>query len=281
MRSLSFLPLPILYHIGGLFGDLLRVCVPSRRHIASRNLELCFPSQSALDRKLLLRRNFRNTARMFLLSGFVWWGTKKAFDQRITFTNEHYLVNAKKDGRGVILLAPHFVAMEVAGMYVSSRYPSVSIYQNNRNKVLDKLMLQARSRFGGRMFERKSDLKSLIRSIRDGMVCYYLPDQDPGARRAVFAPFFNVPTATWPVLGRMARMTRAVVVPCTTRIVDGGRGFEVILDPPLQDFPSGDNQLDSETMNRAIEQCVRRLPDQYFWVHKRFKTRPPGSEDIY
>ena len=113
------------------------------------------------------------------------------------------------------------------------------------------------------------------------MVCYYLPDQDPGPRRAVFAPFFNVPTATWPVLGRMARMTHALVVPCTTRIVDGGRGFEVILEPPLENFPTGDKQLDSETMNRAIEQCVRRLPDQYFWVHKRFKTRPPGSEHIY
>jgi len=281
MRILSLLPLPLLYYIGGLFGDVLRVCVPSRRRIASRNLELCFPNLSALDHKLLLRRNFRNTARMFLLSGFVWWGTKKAFDRRIKFTNEHYLVNAKKEGRGVILLAPHFVAMEVAGMYVSSRYPSVSIYQNNRNKVLDKLMLQARSRFGGQMFERKSDLKSLIRSIRDGKVCYYLPDQDPGPRRAVFAPFFNVPTATWPVLGRMARMTRAVVVPCTTRIIAGGRGFEVILDPPLENFPTGDKQLDSEAMNRAIEQCVSRLPDQYFWVHKRFKTRPPGSEDIY
>jgi|TARA_B100000315_G_scaffold179285_1_gene167993 lauroyl/myristoyl acyltransferase len=218
---------------------------------------------------------------MFLLSGFVWWGTKKAFDQSITIKNEHYLANANNKGQGVILLAPHFVAMEVAGMYVSSRYPSVSIYQNNRNKVLDKLMLQARSRFGGKMFERKSDLKSLIRSIRDGMICYYLPDQDPGPRRAVFAPFFNVPTATWPVLGRMARMTRAVVLPCTARILEGGKGFEVILDPPLEDFPTGDTQLDSEIMNRAIEQCVRRLPDQYFWVHKRFKTRPPGSEAIY
>ena len=218
---------------------------------------------------------------MFLRSGFVWWGTKKAFDQRITFTNEHYLANANDEGRGVILFAPHFVAMEVAGMYVSSRYPSVSIYQNNRNKVLDKLMLQASGRFCGKMFERKSELRILIRSIRDGMVCYYLPDQDPGPRRAVFAPFFNVSTATWPVLGRMGRMTRAVVVPSTARIVDGGRGFEVILDPPLENFPTGDKQLDSETMNRAIEQCVRRLPDQYFWVHKRFKTRPPGSEAFY
>ena len=281
MRILSLMPLPLLYYVGGLLGDVLRVCVPSRRHIASRNLQLCFPNQSVLEHKLLLRRNFRNTARMFLLSGFVWWGTKKAFDQRITLKNEHYLANANNEGRGVILLAPHFVAMEVAGMYVSSRYPSVSIYQNNRNKVLDKLMLKARSRFSGQMFERKSDLKNLIRSIRDGMVCYYLPDQDPGPRRAVFAPFFNVPTATWPVLGRMARMTRAVVLPCTTRIVEGGRGFEIILDPPLENFPTGDKQLDSEAMNRAIEQCVRRLPDQYFWVHKRFKTRPPGSEAIY
>ena len=156
------MPLPFLYYVGGLFGDVLRLCVPSRRHIASRNLQLCFPNHSALEHKLLLRRNFRNTARMFLLSGFVWWGTKKAFDQSITIKNEHYLANANNKGQGVILLAPHFVAMEVAGMYVSSRYPSVSIYQNNRNKVLDKLMLQARSRFGGKMFERKSDLKSLI-----------------------------------------------------------------------------------------------------------------------
>ena len=187
----------------------------------------------------MLRSNFKNTARMFLLSGFVWWGTREVFKKAVRIRNTHLIEQARSEGNGVILLAPHFVAMEVAGIFLSTLYPGVSIYQRSKNQVLDSVMLKARSRFGGQMIERKNAMKPLIRALRKGQLCYYLPDQDPGPRRAVFAPFFGVPTATWPVLGRLAALGDAKVLPCTTHLLPRGAGFEIIIDQPIGNFPSG------------------------------------------
>ena len=281
LRLLSLMPLPFLFYTGGLLGLLLLRLFPSRRRIAMRNLQLCFPNLSAAETDQMLRYNFQNTARMFLLSGFVWWGSRQAFEKAVRVRNTHLIDQALSEGHGVVLLAPHFVAMEVAGIFLSTRYPGVSIYQRSKNQVLDSVMLNARSRFGGQMIERKSAMKPLIRAIRKGQPCYYLPDQDPGPRRAVFAPFFGIPTATWPVLGRLAILGAAKVLPCTTHLLPRGAGFEIIIDQPIGDFPSGQTVTDCQSMNRAIESCVRRMPDQYFWVHKRFKTRPDGSPDLY
>ena len=277
----NLMPLPVLFYAGGLLGDLLLRLVPSRRKIALQNLQLCFPELSSDETDRMLRRNFQNTARMFLFSGFVWWGSRQTLRKAIRVQNAHLIDQSLSEGHGVVLLAPHFVAMEVAGIFLSTRYPGVSIYQRSKNQALDRVMLKARSRFGGQMIERKSDMRSLIRAMRKGRPCYYLPDQDPGPRRAVFAPFFGIPTATWPVLGRIATLTDAKVLPCTTHLLPGGAGFEIIVDPPILDFPTGETVADCEIMNQAIENCVRRMPDQYFWVHKRFKTRPRGSPDLY
>ncbi|MEK9627087.1 MAG: lysophospholipid acyltransferase family protein, partial [Gammaproteobacteria bacterium] len=119
------------------------------------------------------------------------------------------------------------------------------------------------------------------KAIRAGKVCYYLPDQDPGPKRAVFAPFFGIPTATWPVLGKLAELSRAAVLPCATYLTENGKRFEIVLGEPLDPFPTGTELGDAEKMNSVIERSVREMPDQYFWVHKRFKTRPPGSQSLY
>ena len=121
----------------------------------------------------------------------------------------------------------------------------------------------------------------MFKAIRRGTGFYYLPDQDPGPRRAVFAPFFEVPTATWPALGRIAKLCAVPVLPCPTYILPGGAGFEIVIEKPLPNFPTGTHEGDAQRMNSAIEDCIRRDPSQYFWVHKRFKTRPPGETSIY
>ena len=281
LRLLSFIPMPVLYRLGSGLGDLLRVMIPSRRRVAERNLALCFPDRSRESIRALVKENFRNTARMGLLTGFVWWASREKLLKFVTVRNLDLFEDALACGPGVVLLAPHFITLELGGIFLSLDFPGVSVYQYNRNPVFDRAMLKARQRFGGKLFERKSDLRQMVKSIRKGEFCYYLPDQDPGPRRAIFAPFFGVPTATWPVLGRLARMSPAPTLACATYLQPDGRGFEIIFSGPLPGFPTGDDQADATTMNKAIEDCVNHEPTQYFWVHKRFKTRPPGAPPVY
>jgi len=218
---------------------------------------------------------------MLLYSGFVWWAPESKLRERVTVKNEAILDRIGQQGRGFILLAPHFLALELGGVFLSLRSPGVSVYQRTRNPVFDRAMLRARQRFGSRLYERKGDLRQMLRASQGGKICYYLPDQDPGKRRAVFAPFFNIPTATWPVLGRISKMCAAPVLPCATYLLPRGAGFEIVIEEPLEDFPSSTQEGDAAKMNAAIERCVERVPSQYFWVHKRFKTRPPGMPAVY
>ena len=273
--------MPALFHAGTVLGDLLAAIVPSRRRIAERNLAICFPERSADEIRALAKENIRNTARMLLYSGFVWWAPESKLRERVTVKNEAILDRIQQQGRGFILLAPHFLALELGGVFLSLRSPGVSVYQRTRNPVFDRAMLRARQRFGSRLYERKDDLRQMLRAIRGGKICYYLPDQDPGKRRAVFAPFFNIPTATWPVLGRISKICAAPVLPCATYLLPRGAGFEIVIEEPLEDFPSSTQEGDAAKMNAAIERCVERVPSQYFWVHKRFKTRPPGMPAVY
>ena len=281
LRLLSLVPLPILFHLGTGLGDLLRFILPSRRRVAERNLSLCFPKLSDTEAASLARENIRNTARMLLYTGFVWWASEEKLKKRVNIRNEAALRQLEGAGKGFILLAPHFLALELGGVFISLKSPGVSVYQRTRNSVFDRSMLRARQRFGSTLYERKEDLRPMFKAIRRGTGCYYLPDQDPGQRRAVFAPFFEVPTATWPVLGRIAKLCEVPVLPCPTYILPGGAGFEIVIGEPLQNFPTGTPEGDAQRMNSAIEDCIRRDPSQYFWVHKRFKTRPPGETSIY
>ncbi|HCK76280.1 MAG TPA: lipid A biosynthesis acyltransferase [Gammaproteobacteria bacterium] len=281
LRILSLIPMPLLFHIGTGLGDLLYAALPSRKRVAQRNLTLCFPELSEGDIQSLVKENIRNTARMLLYSGFVWWAPERKLRKRVTVRNEAILDRLENDGCGFILLAPHFLALELGGISLSLRSPGVSVYQRTRNPVFDRSMLRARQRFGGTMYERKDDLRPMLKAIRRGKGCYYLPDQDPGKRRAVFAPFFGVPTATWPVLGRISKLCAAPVLPCATYLLPGGAGFEIVIGEPLEHFPSETQEGDAALMNAAIEHCVKQRPNQYFWVHKRFKTRPPGAPKVY
>jgi KDO2-lipid IV(A) lauroyltransferase len=156
----------------------------------------------------------------------------------------------------------------------------ITMYRASRNRLLDSV-LKKRARYDAVLFERKSNLKALIRYIREGRPFYYLPDQDPGGAESVFVPFFGVPAATVTALSRIAKMTDAAVIPCYNRILPWGRGFEVCFEEPFRDYPSGDLEKDARRMNEEIERAVRQNPEQYLWGYRRFKTRPEGSPQVY
>jgi KDO2-lipid IV(A) lauroyltransferase len=185
-------------------------------------------------------------------------------------------------GRNLIILVPHFVGLELGGTaFTALIHPGAYMYQKIRNPLIDAQMRASRTRFGARSVERHEDLRTLVRQIRRGTPFFYLPDQDAGRRRGIFVPFCGVPAATVPMLGRFARLGQALVIPTYARFLPWGRGLEIDFDPPLEGFPSGDEALDTTRMNRVIEARLRTMPAQYFWVHRRFKTRPPGEPPVY
>jgi KDO2-lipid IV(A) lauroyltransferase len=282
LRVLTYLPLPVVHTLGTMLGDVIHTLHKPRRHVALRNIERCFPELSTQAQRQLVRQQFREVAKSTLSIGLNWWANERRLNKIMRLKDEHHYKDALGANKNIILLAPHFVALEIGGIFLSAQTPVVSMYQNTKNNLIDELVRRGRARFGAVLVERRADMFGLVRHVRQGKPFYYLPDQDPGRRKGgIFAPFFNIQTATFPMLSRFARMTNAVVIPCATRQLPQGHGYEIIFFPPLQNFPTHDETKDTEAMNRMIEQMVRTMPEQYFWVHKRFKTRPEGEADFY
>ncbi|MDA8098372.1 MAG: lysophospholipid acyltransferase family protein [Nitrospiraceae bacterium] len=280
MRLISLLPFRLIW-LFGLGAGFLISLFPSRlKRIARKNIDLCFPQLSESDRRRLVNRHFGQLGVMVMSYGIAWWSSKKRLSRLVRLRDRHHYDDAVRSGKRIILFAPHFLALDLSGLRLSTERPMITMYRESRDKVLDR-MLRKRARFGGVLFERKSNLRSLIRLIREGRPFYYLPDQDPGGAESVFVPFFGVPTATVTAFARIAELTDAVVIPCYNRILPAGQGFEVRFEAPFEHFPSGDPAGDARRMNEAIEGVVREQPEQYLWVYRRFKTRPLGSPSVY
>ncbi len=278
---LGLLPLPLLWVLGAVLGESISFFPSRARRTADVNLALCFPDRSESARRRLRRAMFRTLTQAILSIGISLWGSRDRLQRLVRFRDRAYFDTALAAGQHVILLAPHFVVLEIAGLRLSQERPMVSMYKSPKNPVLNRVMRHSRSRFGGLMIERSSDLLPLVRLLRKGLPFYYLPDQEPGRAGYVFAPFFGVPAATLTAPSRIARLARAVIIPCYTRLLPFGRGYEVVMKPPLENFPSDDPVADATCLNAAIEQAVREMPEQYLWTYKRFKTRPDNAPSYY
>ena len=275
------LPLAVQAMLGNALGWLAYHVARSRRLVGEINLGLCFPEWSAQERDKVLREHFRCVVRAALEHGMLWWSPAARINRLVRIEGlEHF---EAVYGKPLILLAPHFVGLDMGGIRISTEYhPLVSMYSRLRNPHFDRLMLHARTRFGqSRLFSRHEGVRPMITEIRHGLPLYYLPDQDFGARDAVFVPFFGVTAATVNALPRLAKVTGAVVLPAVTRQLGGGAGYVVRFYPAWQDFPTNSVEDDVARMNRFIEERLRELPAQYFWLHKRFKTRPAGEAGFY
>jgi len=279
---LARLPLPLLALLGRGVGRLSWWLVRSRRKVALRNLALCLPELSDQQRHNIARENFALVGRGLLEHGLSWYASRERLTRLIHVEGDVAL--ADRSERPVMWLVPHFIALDIAGVAVQlfQSRPVMSVYQPQRNPAFDAAILRGRLRFGGgKLFSRFDSVRTLMRLVREGYGFFNLPDMDFGERDAAFVPFFGVPAATLLAPSRLARALDMVVQPVVAELLPRGRGYRVRFLEPLADFPSDDPYADTERMNRWIEQEVRRLPEQYLWVHKRFKTRPPGEPSLY
>jgi Kdo2-lipid IVA lauroyltransferase/acyltransferase len=278
---LSRLPMRFTWLLGSLLGELLHALHAPRRRIARINISRCFPALSAREYRRATRAHFRALGQSLFDIGIAWWSSERRLRRRVRWRGREHYDNAVAQGRRVVLLVPHFVGIEIGGVRLSIELPIVDIFRHPDNELLAVVTERSRRRFQGRLIEHVRGLVPVIKQLNAGYPLYYLPDQDPGRRSSSFVPFFGISTATFNVLGRIAEMTGAVVIPCLTRQLPFGSGYEIVFKPPLDNFPTGDVIADTTRMNQAIEDCVRDAPAQYFWVHKRFKTRPEGEASFY
>jgi Kdo2-lipid IVA lauroyltransferase/acyltransferase len=279
---LSQLPLALLAPLGRALGGLSWWLVPGRRAVALRNLALCLPELTDAERRDIAREHFALVGRGLLEHGLCWYASRERLMRLIHVEGDVAL--AERSQRPVMWLVPHFIALDIAGVAVQlfQSRPAVSAYQPASNAVFDAAILRGRLRFAeSRLFSRFDSARSLMRAVREGYAFFNLPDMDFGERDAAFVPFFGVPAATLLAPSRLARALDMVVQPVVAEVLPGGQGWRVRFLEPLTEFPSDDAYADTVRMNRWIEQEVRRMPAQYLWVHKRFKTRPPGEPPIY
>jgi KDO2-lipid IV(A) lauroyltransferase len=285
LRLFGVLPLPFTRACGAALGVLAYLVARQRRRVARINLRACFPDMSEHDRRRLSRAHFRAFGQALLDRGLIWWGSRSRIEKTIHWAGFEHFEEAAAAGP-VIVLAPHFVGLDAGGIRFSMLMHAISMYSRQKNKVLDATILRARSRFNKPiLLSRQDGMRPAVRAMRRGLSFYYLPDMDFGSRDAAFVPFFGVTAATITAPARLARITKARVVPCVTRMTPDG--YEARFYPAWTDFPDSDDDAPAtlaraaRRMNEFIEARVLEMPEQYLWTHKRFKTRPPGQAKFY
>ena len=280
MWLLHFLPLSVLAAVGNAVGAIAFWLVRERREVTRINLAKCFPEMLPAARERLARAHFRAFCRSLLERGILAWASGERIDRLIRLQGLEHL--RALEGQPVLLLAPHFVGLDAGVTRLTRATRIAGIYARQKDPQLRELLRRIRCRFSDtQQISRQEGVRAAVAAIRAGRPFYYLPDQDYGARDSVFVPFFDVPAATVTGLSRLARITGARVLPCVTRILPGGEGYAVTIEAPWSDYPTADAVADTRRMNEYIERRVLEMPEQYLWMHKRFKTRPPGEEHFY
>lgn len=281
MWLIHFLPLGAQAAIGNALGSALFWLIPERRRVTRINLAKCFPRMDAAARERLARAHFRAFTRSFVERGLLWWAPRARIERLIRLEGLEHL-RALGD-TPAILFVPHFVGLDAGGTRIAIDVNVAAMFARQKDPRFARLLAQGRTRFGDqRLVSRQEGVRAAIQAMRrERRPLYYLPDLDHGPRNAIFVPFFGVPAATVPGLSRIAKLAGARVLPCVTRMLPGGAGYVVSIDAPWEDFPTDDLEADTRRMNAYIERKVLEMPEQYLWMHKRFKTRPPGEASFY
>lgn len=281
MWLIHFLPLGAQAAIGNAIGSALYWLIPERRRVTRINLAKCFPRMDPAARERLARAHFRAFTRSFVERGLLWWAPRERIERLIRVEGLEHL-RALGD-TPAILFVPHFVGLDAGGTRLAIDVNVVAMFARQKDPRFARLLAQGRARFGDqRLVSRQEGVRAAIQAMRrEQRPLYYLPDLDHGPRNAVFVPFFGVPAATVPGLSRIAKLAGAKVLPCVTRMLPGGAGYVLRIEPPWQDFPTEDPVADTRRMNAYIESVALEMPEQYLWMHKRFKTRAPGEAGFY
>lgn len=280
IKSMRGLSMPMRWRLSKAAAWFFWFAVPKRRHVILTNLRLCFPELSEAERTALARRVYVRLARAAIDHGTLWTGSAEEIRRFVVFHGLENLLNG--DPRPTICVSPHFAGLDAAGIALNTYVRGVSLYQTQSNPVWDKALLEGRLRFSNPVLIPKtkgSDLRPVMRAMKQGLPFYYLPDMDHGRRNSIFVPFFGVEAATIPMVSRLAKVMKAKVIWCFATMTE--TGYEVEITPPIDNFPTDDPVADTRRLNAILEERIRRHPDQYLWVHRRFKTRPEGEPSVY
>ncbi|UVE16551.1 lipid A biosynthesis lauroyl acyltransferase [Pseudomonas sp. LS44] len=276
------LPYPLLLRCGRGLGGLMYSLAVSRRQIAARNHELCFPELSATERKRLLKDNFASTGIAFFEMAISWWWPKKRLRRLAHIEGLEHLKRAQADGQGVILMAIHFTTLEIGAALLGQQHTIDGMYREHDNPLFDYLQRNGRERHSleATAIER-DDVRGMLKLLRSGRAIWYAPDQDYGPKQSIFAPLFGIQVATVTATSKFARLGRAQVLPFTQMRLADGSGYRLTIHPPLSDFPGANEEADCIRINQWVEAAIRECPQQYLWAHRRFKTRPEGEPSLY
>ena len=280
LRLCSQLPYPLLLMLGKGIGGIIYHLVPKRRHVAQVNIAHCFPQLDPREQQRLVRESFDSSAIALFEGGMSWLGSEKRLRQLHRIEGIEYLQRALSQGKGAILLGGHYTTLEISGRLLAFHTDRIyPIYKPARNPLFDAVMVTARKRLFDGLLDN-SDMRTILRTLKQGGIIWYAPDQDFGTERSVFAPFFGVQTATLTTTARLAKLSAAPLLPFYSQRLPGTAGYLLKIMPPLEHFPSGDDVADATRVNQVIEAGVREAPGQYLWVHRRFKGRPGGYTRI-
>ena len=281
VKLMAALPYRWQMALGRWIGHGLRWFAPRRRRIAETNLALCFPEWSLAQRKTVLNAHFAALGMGLFETALAWWAPDEKLRNLAHVQGAEYLEQAMAQGKGVILLTGHFTTLELGARFITWRQSFHAMYRRHKNLLYETWMRQERERRSRLPPLPHEDLRGLLRAFKRGRAVWYAPDQNHGLRNSVFVPFFGIPACTLTATSRLAAMSGALVVPYFPRRLPGNAGYQVVILPALEDFPSDDPAADARRINALFEQYIREAPEQYLWVHRRLKTRPPGQPDLY
>lgn len=280
MRVLAALPLRAQYALGKLLGAASYYVAPARRHIAATNLALCFPELSSTAQRRLLKDVFRSTGIAAVETAMAWFNDPERYRTRVTFEGLEHLREAQARGRGVVLIGAHFSTLDFAGALLSLEADIDIMYRRNKNPVIEQLMRRGRERLFTGVIERR-DTRQTLRRLKQNRTIWYAADQDYGRKHSVFAPFFGQNAAAITATSRLARFNRSPALFMSHFRNEQDMTWSIHFSPVIEGFPSGDDIADATRINKIIETEIRRHPEQYLWLHRRFKTRPHGEARPY
>lgn len=273
------LPYAWLMHVGRALGGILGVLPGHRRRVASVNLALCFPELTEPQRHFLLKRHFQSLGMSLMETVLCWWADPVRLRGLAKMEGVEHLDEALKKGRGAILLMAHFTTVEIGTTLLSMHVPLRATYRPHKNPLFDEVMRRARQRHAPVI--PHGNIRAMLRVLKDNKPVWYSPDQNYAGKHSTFSPFFGIPAATMTATAELARLSGAPVIPVFPERLPGDVGYRITLAPALENFPGSDIGHDTARINALFEEQIRRIPEQYLWVHRRFKTRPVGEKTFY
>lgn len=274
------LPYPIIYLLGKGLGLLAMRLMGKRKETARQNIQLCFPEKNKQEHELMLRENFISTGLAIFETGMAWFWSDKRIIKHGSIVGDAHITEKQQNGQGVLLIGIHFLTLELGARILGINHPGVGVYRPNDNPVMDYVQLRGRLKSSKYMLERHNT-KGMIRALKNGELLWYAPDHDYGPKNSVFAPLFAVEKAATTVGTRiLVKLGEPAIIPFTPKREKNGH-YTVYVTSPLNGYPIEDDVQAATFMNKAIENEILKAPEQYMWLHRRFKTRPKGDAPLY